>query len=668
MHRSSAARSARIVRQNQSLRTHDAQVCLFCQHRTLTISRPHQDGRSESQKISDRERKRREGLSTTQKTLLARDRVLDRVRGMLWKGTPPGADDPYTGKNRPQREAPDRAERQKPVMIGGEDFGEVQMDRGQRTKYRRQLAEQEQERRQEAVDEAPEHKDYVPVTRWDGLEVVGGEQEWDVGIQAKPSKAFRSFLPKKKVASPALLTIALHRAAVEVWCAHSIGQDIMKLGKAGPEDLVSMRGDAHRVSLKPSQSGAGVDMTFPDQETRLALQNQISPEALIQEGLIDEAEEAVDRDPDLSPEEKEARQRSGGLDDVNNDVSTIGAPDPPSAQPWELLGHEWKSVPFSHPEIQLAIAHRLAQLTSHVLPLRMFQVDGFNTLGDVLAYLHHQVETPKSTFEQLVGTQYATENPMEILKPNKIDGFEPSRRNQNVVGPLSEEKYGNKGVFNGLSNVVIHDSLQFPTLSYRLAQTHRIRTLYCFDYHHRTPQQQNEMPALYLHDYYRNGCPDISGDGPHVSFASSPNPHNGNYKHSNTRATADGVDVVLRSSIAATTESRGRSRTEGSPQQIGASRSPPPAYSERPEERSEPSSEDGSWEENDEEEWMLLRRVPTPCHASQAGGKNSWKKCWRSLKKGSVLAKLRRGFKERKERAWKEAHTPKPVKTRMLID
>lgn len=34
---------------------------------------------------------------------------------------------------------------------------------------------------QSQVEQAPTHEDYVPATTWEGLEMVGGEKEWDEG-------------------------------------------------------------------------------------------------------------------------------------------------------------------------------------------------------------------------------------------------------------------------------------------------------------------------------------------------------------------------------------------------------------------------------------------------------------------------------------------------------
>jgi len=42
--------------------------------------------------------------------------------------------------------------------------------------YRQQRAKLQQQ-----VDDAPMHQDYVPATSWEGLEMVGGETEWDRG-------------------------------------------------------------------------------------------------------------------------------------------------------------------------------------------------------------------------------------------------------------------------------------------------------------------------------------------------------------------------------------------------------------------------------------------------------------------------------------------------------
>jgi len=49
------------------------------------------------------------------------------------------------------------------------------------TLYEKQRRRDEQKAFQEAVEEAPEHEDYIPADTWDGLEIVGGETDWDTG-------------------------------------------------------------------------------------------------------------------------------------------------------------------------------------------------------------------------------------------------------------------------------------------------------------------------------------------------------------------------------------------------------------------------------------------------------------------------------------------------------
>lgn len=47
--------------------------------------------------------------------------------------------------------------------------------------YRRRALWEEKEIFQQRVEDAPSHEGYVPKQTWDGMEMVGGETEWDSG-------------------------------------------------------------------------------------------------------------------------------------------------------------------------------------------------------------------------------------------------------------------------------------------------------------------------------------------------------------------------------------------------------------------------------------------------------------------------------------------------------
>lgn len=47
--------------------------------------------------------------------------------------------------------------------------------------YAQQLRLEEKAAWQAQVDDAPMHQDYIPASTWDGLEMVGGEKEWNTG-------------------------------------------------------------------------------------------------------------------------------------------------------------------------------------------------------------------------------------------------------------------------------------------------------------------------------------------------------------------------------------------------------------------------------------------------------------------------------------------------------
>jgi len=134
-------------------------ICLFCQHQSTSSSR-------------------RSFTTTTLR--LARPRpaeptsnpdFLERTRRRIWgTDTPPGAADPYA------RPAPVTEESAVSPLEEGE-LEDVDIARRMaEDQYRQDKAEL-----QSQVEQAPTHEDYVPATTWEGLEMVGGEKEWDEG-------------------------------------------------------------------------------------------------------------------------------------------------------------------------------------------------------------------------------------------------------------------------------------------------------------------------------------------------------------------------------------------------------------------------------------------------------------------------------------------------------
>ena len=116
---------------------------------------------------------------------------LERTRRRIWgSDNPPGNEDPYTGESQlliKEREKFAKVPKQDDIVtIGaaeqlpkpGDEPMETEADVRE---YERQARREERELFQQSVDDAPLHKKYVPKQTWDGMEMVGGEKEWDSG-------------------------------------------------------------------------------------------------------------------------------------------------------------------------------------------------------------------------------------------------------------------------------------------------------------------------------------------------------------------------------------------------------------------------------------------------------------------------------------------------------
>lgn len=147
-------------------------VCLFCQHRSAA-SRPTTTTTA--------------AFSTT-RTTLARSRpaapasqpdFLERTRRRIWgTDTPPGAADPYA--RTPAKTSSDSTT----ASAAASELEEGDLDVDSAAKVRAYAEAEYKEakaKEQQAVEDALMHQDYVPATSWEGLEMVGGEVEWDRG-------------------------------------------------------------------------------------------------------------------------------------------------------------------------------------------------------------------------------------------------------------------------------------------------------------------------------------------------------------------------------------------------------------------------------------------------------------------------------------------------------
>lgn len=130
---------------------------------------------------------------------------------------------------------------------------------------------------------------YVPAETWDGLEQVGGEEFWE------PEHPFRSFVPSEVTTEDEVITVAFHRALVEVFATRQAGKPLSIVSEAEPGDYLT-----EDVQLEPSATG--VTLRFPGTITLDQIVQSLSPD-------IDETKEK------LAPTESE--------EDVAADRSTV---------------------------------------------------------------------------------------------------------------------------------------------------------------------------------------------------------------------------------------------------------------------------------------------------------------------------------------------------------
>lgn len=356
MHCASSARCVRLLHRRHlptSATSFPPFICPSCLHRAINTT-PSLRADDEPTRPPFGREPPRKPLSTVDKMALARDRLLERTRKAIWKGTPPGPDDPYTHTNFPR--PGDEGYDEDVVTVGGEygNSSDEWVDIDELRNNQRQATQEERDRFQQAVDEAPSHREYVPATSWHGLEVVGGEKEWSVGAGEKPRKTFTSFLPPVKVQSPALLAIALHRAAVEVWFAMGEGVSLRRLKETGPRDVEALEGVAHLVNLEPD--GPGARLRFPSEEVREDLGAQVRQQELTEEeedDLEEEEEEDLEAEDTLAAEE--AQEEEEAVDSTQpSDNPTTTSPD--AATILKDLGTKWHKTPINNPHIKLAVS------------------------------------------------------------------------------------------------------------------------------------------------------------------------------------------------------------------------------------------------------------------------------------------------------------------------
>jgi hypothetical protein len=147
----------------------------------------------------------------------------EKIRQRIW-GTdaPPGLEDPYGD-------------------------GSV-FDKTKKRAQEQKVENRQEKRKEERKAATPDMSTYEPAETWDGLEQVGGFEnywkEWDADHR------FKGFLPAEVMKDSAEVTAALHRAMVEVLALQQAGNPLQDISKGFPgEDLT------HEVQIRSSPTG-----------------------------------------------------------------------------------------------------------------------------------------------------------------------------------------------------------------------------------------------------------------------------------------------------------------------------------------------------------------------------------------------------------------------------
>lgn len=231
-------------------------------------------------------------------------------------------------------------------------------------RYKLQLQRDEKTAQQAEVENAPNHQDYVPATTWDGLEMVGGEKEWDAGRKFKryeisPLTNLRlyiadkqySFLPKTKFETPEELTIAVYRAVVEIFAAYTAGRTprTSQTYHVGP--LVN---EALQVKVNHDINSPGkVTLEYPSKAIERA---------------VLKAGQTKSQDPDVSasaPAETLVTNASRtnlitSFNDTTIKPATQDTTTEDLAKIIASLGHSWLHIPLTDPKIKFAVSFPLS--------------------------------------------------------------------------------------------------------------------------------------------------------------------------------------------------------------------------------------------------------------------------------------------------------------------
>ncbi|CAG8977894.1 hypothetical protein HYALB_00001771 [Hymenoscyphus albidus] len=258
-----------------------------------------------------------------------------------------------------------------------------------------------------------------------GMEVVG-----DSVPELRADQRFKAFIPETIEKDPAVLTMALHRAVVEIFALKWARKPLTSISKEAPCRELDCTMD---VAITPTAKGA--TLVFPERGTlRLILQELASPSSskASEEAPVQPTESQEDVDADRSPvdplyptekpiehelpedrkpqptksEEDVAADRSKENPlknaNTNRDVLSTEA----VVGSW---GTTWLQVPIKDLEVKFAIIKRMMQLTGARFPDSAIQ--SAKSVENILSYL---IKPPKPT--KLA--EAITQNPELLNLPN----------------------------------------------------------------------------------------------------------------------------------------------------------------------------------------------------------------------------------------------------------
>lgn len=160
---------------------------------------------------------------------------------------------------------------------------------------RREAKEARQKASQRAAganegEEGMEASPYEPATTWDELETVGGFEQW-WKTKWDPYHKFRGFLPRSVMKNNEAISVAVHRALVEVVALKQAGIPIDEISRVKPKGVKDL---TREVQIVLSETGAPA-LLFPETVSMDDIIQSLTP-AKTEEKAPTESQEDVEAD------------------------------------------------------------------------------------------------------------------------------------------------------------------------------------------------------------------------------------------------------------------------------------------------------------------------------------------------------------------------------------